>query len=96
MAEFEAGRSESFYSLSCFLNKVITMSITKQRIKLGSKDSFDTDLIYARMMGLMNSKETDIRNVFFPFELAPVPISVLEDSGDLRTAKPKSKLKVKL
>ena len=43
MKQFETGWPNTFYMpLS---NKVVTMSVTKKRIKLGSADSFDTNLI---------------------------------------------------
>jgi len=55
--QFEASWPDSFYEpLS---NKVVTMSISKKRIKLESKDCYDTDLIYSRVMGLMNSRDVE-------------------------------------
>ena len=48
MKQFETGWPKTFYEpLS---NKVVTMSVTKKRIKLGSADCFDTKLIYSRVM----------------------------------------------
>ncbi len=64
-------------------------------IKLGSADCFDTNLIYSRVMGLMSSREVDLTDVF-SHELAPVPPSMFEDSGDMRITKSKSTLKRKL
>ena len=40
------------------------MSVTKKRIKLGSADCFDTNLIYSRVMGLMSSRDVDLTDVF--------------------------------
>lgn len=46
---FESSWPENFnYSLP---KKVITMSVTKKQVKLGSSDTFDTELIYAQIMG---------------------------------------------
>ena len=93
MQQFEAGWPDSFYEpLS---NKVITMSISKKWIKLGSKDCYDTDLIDSRVMGLMSSRDIDLKELFFR-ELAPVPTSMFERNGDMRIAKSKAKLKQKL
>ena len=71
------------------------MSVTKKRIKLGSADCFDTNLIYSRVMGLMSSRDIDLKDVF-SHELAPVPTSMFEDSGDMRITKSKSTMKRKL
>ena len=46
-------------------------------------------------MGLMSSREVDLTDVF-SHELAPVPTSMFEDSGDMRITKSKSTLKRKL
>ena len=68
MKQFETGWPKTFYEpLS---NKVVTMSVTKKRIKLGSADCFDTNLIYSRVIGLMSSRDIDIIDVF-SHELAP-------------------------
>ena len=59
MKQFETGWPKTFYEpLS---NKVVTMSVTKKRIKLGSADWFDTNIIYSRVMGLilMSSRDVD-------------------------------------
>jgi len=71
------------------------MSISKKWIKLGSKDCYDTDLIYSRVMGLMSSRDIDLRELFF-HELAPVPTSIFEGNGDMRITKSKAKPKQKL
>jgi len=68
------------------------MSISKKCIKLGSKDCYDTDLIYSRVMGLMSSRDIDLKELFFR-ELAPVPTSIFERNGDIRITKSKAKLK---
>ena len=93
MKQFETGWPKTFYEpLS---NKVVTMSVTKKRIKLGSADCFTTKLIYLRVMRLISSRDVDLKDVF-SHELAPVPTSMFEDSGEMRITKPKSTLKRKL
>ena len=62
MMQFETGWPKTFYEpLS---NKVVTMSVTNKRIKLGSADCVDTNLIYSRVMGLMSSRDVDLTDVF--------------------------------
>ena len=93
MKQFDTGWPATFYEpLS---NKVVTMSVTKKRVKLGSADCFDTNLIYSRVMGLMSSRDIDLKDVF-SHKLAPVPASMFEYSGDMRITKSKSTLKRKL
>ena len=71
------------------------MSVTKKRIKLGSADCFDTNLIYSRVMGLMSSRDVDIKDML-SHELAPVPTSMIKDSGEMRITKSNPTLKRKL
>ena len=62
MKQFETGWPKTFYEpLS---NKVHTMSVTKKRIKLGSANRVDTNLIYSRVIGLMSSRDVDLTDVF--------------------------------
>ena len=62
MKQFETGWPKTFYEpLS---NKVVTMSVTKKRIKLGSADCVNTNLFYSRVMGLMSSRDVDLTDVF--------------------------------
>ena len=89
---FEAGWPDSFYEH--LPSKVVTMSISTKQIKLGSKDCYDTDLIHSRVMGLMSSREIDLKELF-SHELAPIPTSMFEDNGDMRITQPNSSLKQK-
>ena len=62
MKQFETGWPKTFYEpLS---NKVVTMSVTKNHIKLGSADCVDTNLIYSRIMGFMSSRDVYLTDVF--------------------------------
>ena len=93
MKQFEAGWPNTFYApLS---NKLVTMSVTKKRIKLGSADCVVTNLIYSSVMGLMSSRDVDLKDMF-SHKLAPVQTSIFEDSGGMRITKSKSILKRKL
>ena len=93
MEDFENGCPECFHST--LTTKVVTMADSKKTIKVRTGKTFDTKLIFSRVMGLMASREIDLANVFH-HELAPIPTSMYEDSGDMRITKTKSVLKRKL
>lgn len=93
MVEYESGWPISFNGP--LRNKVVTMAASKKGIKCGSGIVFDTELIYSRVMGLLSSRDIDLK-ALFGFELAPLPTSLFNNSGDLRIAKTKSTLKKKL
>ena len=76
-------------------NKLVTMSVTKKRIKLGSADCVGTNLIYSSVTGLMSSRNVDLKDMF-SHQLAPVPTSMFEDSGAMRITKSNSIMKRKL
>ena len=62
MKQFETGWPKTF--CEPLSNKVVTMSVTKKRIKLGSADCVDTNIIDSRIMGLMSSRDVDLTDVF--------------------------------
>ena len=69
------------------------LQISKQHVKVGAVKIFDTNLIYSRVIGLHASgRDIAIKDVF-GHELAPVPTSMFDDTGDMRIAKSKSTLK---
>ena len=58
----------------------------------GEKHFFDTEVIFSRLIGLQAScRGVDIDEAL-KFELAPVPPSMFEDSGNMRDADGKSVL----
>ena len=65
--------------------KVISISVTKKEIKIGSSSTFDTELIYSRVMGEV-----------FQYELAPDPTSMFDYNGNMRLSGAKSVLIAKL
>ena len=68
MKQLETGWQKTFYEpLS---NRVVTMYVTKKRFKLGSADCFDTNVVYSRVIGLMSSRDVDLKDVF-THELKP-------------------------
>jgi hypothetical protein len=76
-------------------NNVITMALSRKSVKCGSGTVYDTKLIYSREMGLMSTRDIDLKDVF-SHELAPLPTSMFEDDGNMRIATSKSMLKKKL
>ncbi len=49
---------------------------------------YATNVIYSRIIGLQVSGRDDLKN-----ELAPVPVAMFDNSGDMRVANIKSTLK---
>ena len=56
---------------------------------------YDTSAIYARIIGLLATGQTDLETVL-KYEIFPVRLSMFEDTGDICTAKAKYLLKDKL
>ena len=54
----------------------------RKHAKIGSECVFDTGLIYSRVMGLMDSRNLDLRNIFH-HELAIVPTPIFTDAGQM-------------
>ena len=72
--------------------EVTTMSITKKSIKVGDVDVYDTDVIFARVMCLLNTGQVNLEDVF-SYELSPVPVSLFKENGEMRINENKSDLK---
>jgi len=72
---------------------VITMATKRRRLQLRDGEPvFDTELIFARTMGLMSTMEFNLRELF-KYELSQIPTSLFTDNGSLRPSTAKSKLK---
>ena len=76
--------------------KVRTMAITKKHIQVGSAKVYDTNLIYSRIIGLKASGRDMNLNEVLKYELAPIPTSMLTNSGEMRLATINSTLTNKL
>ena len=72
-------------------NKVVTMNVLNKKIRIGQRAIFDTEL----MRGLRASREIRTEDMF-QYKLSPVPSSVFDSDGEIRTATNKSDLKRKL
>ena len=72
--------------------EVTTMAVTKKNIKIGDITVFDTEVIFARVMCLLNAGQIQLQDVF-SFELSPIPTSLFRENGEMRPADSKSDLK---
>ena len=93
MKKYELAWPEGFHN--SLEKQIVTMTAIKKCTKFGSSSSFDTSLIFFRVMCLMNSRNIDVVHLF-SYELAPIPTSMFTDNGDMRISKTKSVLKRKL
>lgn len=73
---------------------VVTMSVTRKALQVGSTPVIDTNIIYSRVLVLQQSRNININDVL-QYELAPVPTSMFDD-GLIRMLQSKSTLKRKL
>ena len=93
MAIYESSWPESFNGT--LSSSVVTLSAGKKGVKCGSGTVYDTQLIYARVMGLVSTRQYDLKDLF-RHELAPLPTSLFDDNGNMRPATSKSVMKQKL
>ena len=95
--EYERQWPGEFHNRIC--KKVNTMAAaTKHKEKVGAADNVNTELIYARVIGIMaSSRETISTKTLFSYKLSTYPSALFDNNGLMRsTAKSvlKSKLKV--
>ena len=92
--EFEDKWPDGFHST---ISKCVTTmhETKKRRLKINSQPVVDSGLIYSRVMGLLSHREMQLSNLLY-HELAPFPLSMFDDSGEMRICKSKSVLKNKL
>ena len=68
------------------------MKKLKKSIQVNYVEVIDTSLIYSRVIApQLKNEALKVENVF-SFELSPVPTSMVDDTGDIMSAKPKSSL----
>ena len=68
------------------------MMTAKKSIKVGEVEVFDTDIVFARVMCLLNAGQLKLEAVF-SYELSPVPVSLFKENGEMRINGNKSDLK---
>ena len=91
MEVFESRLPQGLYET--ITKKVVTVDYARKHVKVGAMKVFDTNLIYSRVIDLQASgRYTDNKDVL-GHELAPVPTSMFDDTGDMSIAKSKSTLK---
>ena len=76
-------------------SEVVTIPVSLEKDKYGAGSMFDGLLIYSRVIGLMVSGNIDLNEVF-NHELAPITMSMFENSSEMRITKSKSISKPKL
>ena len=90
METFEHSLPGSFYNP---ITKVInTIAAVRKHIRIGDTDVIDTEIIYAKAMGLQNSGREMDSAMLMSYELSPVPTSMFDQHGKMRIATAKSTL----
>ena len=75
------------------LKNDVTMAADKNSVKFGDANVLDTTCIYSCVMALqMNNTTTEVK-AFFSYELAPFPIFMFDEFGEIRADKSKAKLR---
>ena len=93
MNDYEATWPEVFHCT--ITKKVITMAMTMKHVKVGSPCIFGTELIYSRLMCMMNSRDLDLEDMF-SHELAPISTSIFDEMREMRITTTKATLKNKI
>ena len=75
------------------IKKITTMALSRKHIKVGDAKVFDTEIIYARAMGLQCSARDLDTTTLMGHELSPIPTSMVDENGNMKDAKTKSNLK---
>ena len=94
MEEFERGWPGSFNATIKRLVK--TQAESKKAVTIGEERSFDTELVYRRVMEIQASGREIVLDDILPYELAQVPTSMFKATGEPRIAKNKAQLKQSL
>ena len=93
MASFKKSLPSGFHEP--ISKRVVTMNAVKKCVIVRGNKVYNTNLIYARVLGLQQSRDIDLRDVL-KHELSPFPTSLFKESGDMRLPTGKCILKNKL
>ena len=95
MITFQESLPEGFRAT--LSTKVVNMTAGKKtsKNKENTVKQYNTDLIMSRVLYLLGNNQLDLEDVF-KYELAPVPMSMFENTGEARYAPSKSDLMNKL
>lgn len=91
MTSFEASWPDGFHNT--IPKTVNTMAVSRKHMKMGNEKVYDTEIIYARAMGVQCSGRSLDSNELLSHELAPYPASMFDPNGHMREAKNKASLK---
>ena len=89
-SKFQATLPNGFHSP--IMNKVVTTKSSKKSVKAGEVEFFNTEVIYSRVMCLLRIERIELEEVL-KYELAPVPLSLLESNREMRHSTSKADLK---
>jgi len=59
------------------------MEVMKKRVKVGHDKVYDMEMLYARLLTVLQSRHVDLSELF-KYELSPVPSSLFDEYGDMR------------
>ena len=93
MRTYEEGWPQSFNKP--LKKPTVTMSGSRKKVNVGDVGVFDTSLIFSRVLCLQKVRDIDMKDVM-GYELAGVPPSMFDETGEMRITKSKSTLKLKL
>ena len=63
--------------------KVVTMAVNRKDVTVGEVNVFDTDIIYARAMGLQSGQRSLDADSIMAHELSPYPTSMFDADGQI-------------
>ena len=89
-SKFQASLPNGFHSP--IMNKIVTTKTSKRSVKTGEVEFFNTEVIYSRVMCLLRIERIELEEVL-KYELAPVPLSLLESNREMRHSTSKADLK---
>ena len=93
MRSYEEGWLQSFHKT--LTKPTVTMSASRKKVTVGDVGVFDTTLIFSRVLCLCKVRDIDMKDVI-RYELAGVPPSMFDETGELGITQSKSTLKTKL
>ena len=81
MKKFENDMPEGFHNL--IQKTEVTMREVERKVKMEDVVVDNTDVIYFRVIYLLNALQTDLIDMF-EYELSPIPLSLFDENGERR------------
>ena len=88
---FEFSLPEKFYAP--LMKLCTTMNSLMKSIKIDDIEIIETAMIYSRVIAVQLTNDTFNMRDVLKYELSPIPTSMFNDSGDIRTPKNEADLK---